>query len=98
MKKLYAVYGESVRSYFYFFLLDLVFSSLLLSMWIGGRELIRQEKIKRLRRRKTKKSLRLKKLKEQQEDRVKRSVVRGGSADELIKNIWEVDWDRLRKK
>ena len=39
-----------------------------------------------------------KKLKEQQEDRVKRSVVRGGSASELIKNIREVDWDKVAEE
>ena len=36
-----------------------------------------------------------KKLKEQREDRVKWSVVRGGSADELIKKIREADWDKV---
>ena len=41
------------------------------------------------------KEAKAKKLKEQQEDRVKRSVVRGGSADELIKKIREVDWDKV---
>ena len=36
-----------------------------------------------------------KKLKEQQENGVKRSVVRGNTADELIKNIQAVNWDKV---
>ena len=39
-----------------------------------------------------------KKLKEQQEDKVKRSVVSGDSASELIKNIREVDWDKVAEE
>ena len=39
-----------------------------------------------------------KKLKEQQEDRVKRSVVRGDSIDELVKNIRAVDWDKVAEE
>ena len=37
-----------------------------------------------------------KKLKEQQEDRVKRSVVRGNTADELI--IQAVNWDKVAEE
>ena len=40
------------------------------------------------------KEAKAKKLKEQQEDRVKRSVVRGDSASELVKNIQAIDWDK----
>ena len=39
-----------------------------------------------------------KKLKEQQENRVKRSVVRGNTADELIKNIQAVNWDKVAEE
>ena len=39
-----------------------------------------------------------KKLKEQQEDKVKRSVVSGDTASELIKNIREVDWDKVAEE
>ena len=39
-----------------------------------------------------------KKPKEQQEDRVKRSVVRGNTADELIKNIQAVNWDKVAEE
>ena len=44
------------------------------------------------------KEARAKKLKQQQEDRVKRSVVRGDTASKLIKNIREVDWDKVAEE
>ena len=44
------------------------------------------------------KEAKAKKLKEQQEDRVKRSVVCGDSASELMKNIQAVDWDKVAEE
>lgn len=44
------------------------------------------------------KAIKAKKLKEQQEDKIKRSVIRGDSADELIKNIQSVDWDKVAEE
>ena len=44
------------------------------------------------------KEAKAKKLKEQQEGRVKRSVVRGDSADELIKHIQNVDWNKVAEE
>lgn len=44
------------------------------------------------------KETKAKKLKEQQEDRVKRSVVRGNTASELVKNIRAVDWDKVAEE
>ena len=39
-----------------------------------------------------------KKLKQQQEDKVKRSVIRGNSASELTKNIQAIDWDKVAEE
>ena len=39
-----------------------------------------------------------KKIKEQQEDKVKRSVIRGNSACELAKNIQAIDWDKVAEE
>lgn len=50
---------------------------------------------KKTQKKEDEKEAKAKKLKEQQEDRVKRSVVRGNTADELIKNIKAVNWDKV---
>lgn len=59
-------------------------------------EELREEK--RAKKKEDEKETKAKKLKEQQEDRVKRSVVRGDTASELIKNIREVDWDKVAEE
>ena len=53
---------------------------------------------KKTQKKEDEKEAKAKKLKEQQEDRVKRSVVRGDSVSELIKNIREVDWDKVAEE
>jgi predicted Holliday junction resolvase-like endonuclease len=53
---------------------------------------------KKAQKKEDEKEAKTKKLKEQQEDRVKRSVVRGDTASELIKNIREVDWDKVAEE
>ncbi len=53
---------------------------------------------KKVQKKEDEKEAKAKKLKEQQEDRVKRSVVRGDTASELIKNIREVDWDKVAEE
>ncbi len=50
---------------------------------------------KKAQKKEDEKEAKAKKFKEQQEDRVKQSVVRGDSADELIKNIQAVNWDKV---
>ena len=44
------------------------------------------------------KEAKAKKLKEQQEDKVKRSVIREDSASKLVKNIRDVDWDKVAEE
>ena len=53
---------------------------------------------KKAQKKEDEKEAKAKKLKEQQEGRVKRSVVRGDSADELIKHIQNVDWDKVAEE
>ena len=53
---------------------------------------------KKAQKKENEKEAKAKKLKEQQEDKVKRSVVSGDSASELIKNILEVDWDKVAEE
>ena len=53
---------------------------------------------KKAQKKEEEKETKAKKLKEQQEDRGKRSVVRGDSVSELIKNIREVDWDKVAEE
>ena len=53
---------------------------------------------KKAQKKEEEKEAKAKKLKEQQEARVKRSVVRGDSIDELVKNIRAVDWDKVAEE
>ena len=53
---------------------------------------------KKVQKKEDEKEAKAKKLKEQQEDRVKRSVVCGDSASELMKNIQAVDWDKVAEE
>ena len=53
---------------------------------------------KKAQKKEEEKEAKAKKLKEQQEGRVKRSVVRGDTASELIKNIRKVDWDKVAEE
>ena len=53
---------------------------------------------KKTQKKEDEKEAKAKKLKEQQEGRVKRSVVRGDSADELIKHIQNVDWNKVAEE
>ena len=53
---------------------------------------------KKVQKKEDEKEANAKKPKEQQEDRVKRSVVRGNTADELIKNIQAINWDKVAEE
>lgn len=50
---------------------------------------------KRIQKKEEEKETRVKKRKEHQEEKIKHSLVRGDSVDELVKNIQSFEWNKI---